>query len=70
MPLTPSPGPVWDQRPCHGLRDAYRDTVQPLPMCQSCTRWLQSTPLIPVIVPRAEVAGIRPLLLCRDRVEG
>lgn len=66
----PSNQPIWDQRPCHGLRDAYNDTVQPLPMCLGCQRWIQSTPLIPAITPSAFVAGVVPLLMCRDRVAG
>lgn len=61
--------PIWDQRPCHGLRDAYNDTVQPMPMCQDCQRWLHGVTTLARILPRASVAGVAvPVLVCRDRL--
>lgn len=68
MPTTTPPPAL---APCHGLRDTYHDTVQPLPMCLDCQRWLQRHTSGQPIRPAAEVVGaVVPMLRCRDRVEG
>ena len=67
--MSAMPAPIWDQRPCHGLRTAYDDRVQPLGMCRQCVRWLCADNSLQPIRPRAEVAGIVPLLRCADRID-
>lgn len=58
-------------QPCRGVLDAYSNTFQPLPMCQSCYlfRMRRTDPPMPTISPRVVFDKIAQILLCSDRVQ-
>lgn len=63
------PLPTHMQR-CHGLRDAYSDTVRPLPMCCDCDRWRDAAdrPAGATVLPFAPAEVRLGVLICPARL--